>query len=214
MNRILYLHGFASGPSSKKARFYADHIPGLEVLTLVPGRFEDLTVSSQLAVVTEAARGERVSLMGSSLGGYLAALYAARHQEVERLVLLAPAFEFNERWEERLGQEQLANWRESGKLSVFHYAENRQAALGWQFLEDARQYENYPAVRQPTLIIQGTQDTVVPPKYAEEYVRRHPHAELLLLDSDHELMNALEPTWPRVHDFLGLTTTPSPAAAT
>ena len=42
------------------------------------------------------AKGEPLVLMGSSLGGYLAALYAARHpSSVDRLILLAPAFRFS-----------------------------------------------------------------------------------------------------------------------
>ena len=46
------------------------------------------------------AKGEPLVLMGSSLGGYLAALYAERHPKaVDRLVLIAPAFGFLQRWE-------------------------------------------------------------------------------------------------------------------
>ena len=52
-------------------------------------------------MVDQAVNGEPVILMGSSLGGYLAALYAARHANVERLVLLAPAFNFPTRWRQR-----------------------------------------------------------------------------------------------------------------
>ena len=55
------------------------------------------------APVIERAVGEQPAiLIGSSLGGYLAALYAARHPaQIERLVLLAPAFQFPRRWRER-----------------------------------------------------------------------------------------------------------------
>src|SRR5579883_715627 len=102
MTRVIYLHGFASGPSSKKARFFAERIPHLEVPDLARGDFEHLTITGQLEVIRDLAKGEPVHLIGSSLGGYLAALYASRHPEVQKLVLMAPAFEFKSRWEERL----------------------------------------------------------------------------------------------------------------
>src|SRR5262245_8030594 len=98
MSRFVYLHGFASGPSSSKARFFRDRFAelgiGLEVPVLAEGAFERLTISGQLAVLEQTTGGDPVSLIGSSMGGYLAALYAARHPEVEKLVLLAPAFSF------------------------------------------------------------------------------------------------------------------------
>src|SRR5271165_1479711 len=98
MNRIVYLHGFASGPGSKKAQYFARRLlergVTLEVPDLAEGDFENLTVTRQLQVVERVCGKEAVCLMGSSLGGYLAALYAARHSEVEKLVLMAPAFSF------------------------------------------------------------------------------------------------------------------------
>lgn len=209
--RILYLHGFASSPQSKKARYFAERIPQLEVPDLAQGDFENLTVTGQLEVISELARGEPVHLIGSSLGGYLAALYAARHPEVQKLVLMAPAFEFKSRWPERLGTEAYEQWRDTGKLSVYHYSAQRQTDLDWQFHEDALAYEEYPNVQQPTLIFQGLADTVVPPRYPQEFARRHPETTTLkLVDSDHELMNVLDEIWPAVQSFLSLT--PSRAA--
>src|ERR1700727_323514 len=100
MTRIVYLHGFASTPLSTKAQFFKRKFEGadFEIPQLDRGDFEKLTVSSQLQVIDAAVHGDPVILMGSSLGGYLAALYASRHANVERLGLLAPAFEFPARW--------------------------------------------------------------------------------------------------------------------
>src|ERR1019366_915967 len=107
MNRILYLPGFASSPASSKARFFAERLRGsgalIDIPDLADGDFEHLTISGQLRVIERAAAGEPVALMGSSLGGYLAAIYAARHPEVSHVVLLAPAFGFARRWAERIG---------------------------------------------------------------------------------------------------------------
>ena len=81
------------------------------------------------------------------MGGYLAALYAARHPEVEKLVLLAPAFSFLTRWPEELGESKMDEWKRTGVLQVFHYVERRDdAAIGYQLIEDAQQYEDFPEV--------------------------------------------------------------------
>ena len=72
-----------------------------------------------------AAAGDPISLIGSSMGGYLAALYAARHPEVARAVLLAPAFGFARRWAERLGPARVEEWRRTGAMYVYHYSEGR-----------------------------------------------------------------------------------------
>src|SRR5262249_42588742 len=103
MNRILYLHGFASGPSSSKAQFFKRRLEAegatVEIPALDGGDFENLTITGQLEIIQKTADGGPVSLMGSSMGGYLAAIYAWIHPEVAKLVLLAPAFGFARRWE-------------------------------------------------------------------------------------------------------------------
>jgi hypothetical protein len=203
---MIYLHGFASGPRSRKAAYFRGRLAGagveFEAPDLAEGNFENLTISGQLRVVERAARGEPVSLMGSSMGGYLAALYAARHPEVEKLVLMAPAFGFARRWAESLGQETLAEWRRTGFLSVYHYADGAQRRVGYGLIEDGLQYEDYPDVRQPALIFHGRRDTVVPAKYSRQYVSGRPGARLVLLDSGHELTDVLDTMWEEIARFL------------
>jgi len=206
MARFIYLHGFASSPGSRKAQFFAERFRelgiGLEVPDLAEGDFRNLTLSAQLNVIARIARHDPVSLIGSSMGGYLAALYAARHAEVEKLVLLAPAFSFASRWPETLGERTMDQWRRTNTLKVFHYSEAREVELGYQLIEDAAQYEAYPDVRQPALIFQGQRDTVVPPEYALTFARRHPDARVRLLASDHELGNVLDEMWMETEQFL------------
>ena len=206
MNRILYLHGFASGPTSSKARFFRDRLAAAgahaEVLDLAEGDFEHLTITGQLGVIERAARGESVSLIGSSMGGYLAALYAARHEEVRRVVLLAPAFGFARRWAERLGPQALAEWQRTGIMEVFHYAENGPRRLAYGLLDDGARYEDYPDFRQPALIFHGENDDVVPANYSREFAASHANARLEVLDSGHELLNVLEYMAPKVTGFL------------
>lgn len=206
--RILYLHGFASGPSSGKAqwfrRAFAELGVELEIPNLVEGEFEQMTVSGQLAAIERVAKGEPVSLIGSSMGGYLAALYASRHPEVDRLVLLAPAFHFPQRWPDELGPEKTAAWQESGRMEVFHYGEDRPAYIGWQLIEDGRRYDAEPSFTQPALIFHGLADTVAPHSYSEAFAARHANVRLRLLASDHQLTDSTGVIWEEMRDFFGL----------
>jgi uncharacterized protein len=206
MNRILYLHGFASGPASAKAVFLAGFLSQagaqVEVPDLAEGDFEHLTISGQLRVVERAAAGEPVSLIGSSMGGYLAALYAARHPEVQRMVLLAPAFGLLRRWMADWGAERLAEWKRLGSVEVFHYGAQRQLPLGYGLIGEAAAWEDEPAFSQPALIFHGSFDTVVPASVSQAFAAKRPNVRLEILDSDHELRDVLPVMAPRVRDFL------------
>lgn len=196
--RCIYLHGFASGPSSKKAGFFCERIPA-EAPDLAAGDFEHLTITGQLRLLEELAAGEAVSLIGSSMGGYLAALYAARHTEVVKVVLMAPAFGFVKRWAESVDCEA---WRKNGYLDVYHYGEKQNRRLSYGLVEDAIQYEDFPDFRQPALIFHGIHDTVVPARLSSAFVASHANAKLHLLDSDHELLNVLDLIWQEAEPFL------------
>jgi uncharacterized protein len=206
MTPILYLHGFASGPASNKARYFRQAFEAagapVQVLELDGGAFEGLTITGQLAVIERAAAGRPAALVGSSMGGYLAALYAARHVEVSRLVLLAPAFRFARRWAEHLGPARIESWRREGAMDVFHYASGRERRLGYQLMEDAAQYEDFPDFRQPALIFHGAHDEVVPPEYSHRFVAAHPNAKLEVLDSGHDLLNVLDDIELKITPFL------------
>lgn len=206
MNHVVYLHGFASSPESKKARAFRQRLEALGFEVAAPdlngGSFRDITLTGMLRIVREAAGGGPVSLVGSSLGGYLAALYAARHAEVERLVLLAPAFGFLRRWQLDLGEPALRQWRETGERMVMNYATGREEPIGWALMEDALNYEDEPAVPQPTLIFHGVRDDVVPVDVSRAYARTRTSALLCEVDSDHELMSAFEEVWSGARGFL------------
>jgi len=206
VSRFIYLHGFASGPSSKKAAFFRERFRelgmGLDTPDLAEGRFEQLTISGQLAVIERTAQGDPVSLIGSSMGGYLAALYAARHPEVEKLVLLAPAFSFLTRWPEGLGESKMEEWKRTGVMQVFDYVEKREVAIGYQLIEDAQKYEGFPEFPQPVLIFHGKHDATVPPEHSVTFSEQHPQTTLRLMESDHQLLNVLDDIWMETEKFL------------
>jgi pimeloyl-ACP methyl ester carboxylesterase len=207
---LLYLHGFASGPSSHKARVLSERFAAIgvpvDVPDLTPGDdgFERSSPSSMLAIA-EARLGSAPpphAIIGSSLGGYLGAVAASRDPSIERLVLLAPAFRLFERWRARLTPAELDDWRAHG-LETQHYASGRRRRIGWQFFEDARGWPAFPEVRVPTLCIAGTRDETVPIADVEAFVARTPTARLVAVDDGHELAASLDRIFEEARAFLG-----------
>ncbi len=206
--RLVYLHGFASSPQSGKAQFFRQRFAELglelEIPALDGGDFEHLTITGQLQVMDAAVAGRPTILFGSSMGGYLAALYAARHPNIEKLVLLAPAFGFPGRWRQRYSEEELEAWRRNGFVSVFHYGHKREMALGFELMEDSKAYEGEPEFMQPALVMHGTSDSVVPARISTAFAASHPNVTLRLFPSGHELTDVLEDLWEETARFLGL----------
>lgn len=203
---VLYLHGFASSPGSRKARFFAEKLRAagarVEIPALDEGDFEHLTITRQLHVIDSILGQEPVVLIGSSLGGYVASLYAARNQRVKRVMLLAPAFQFHHLWIARMDPDKLRVWKEAGALPIFHYGEAREVPIGYQLIEDAARYEPWPDFSQPGLIFHGTRDQDVPVEYSAKFAQNHPNCRLIRMNSGHELTDVLDQIWEQSSAFL------------
>jgi pimeloyl-ACP methyl ester carboxylesterase len=86
-SRILYIHGSESSSQTFKATLLRSLFPGLIIPDFTGGLPERM-------LQLEAALGIKTgwALVGSSLGGLMAALFAMQHPgQVRKLVLLAPA---------------------------------------------------------------------------------------------------------------------------
>ncbi len=84
---ILYIHGSDSSSQTYKATLLRDIFPGMRIPDFAGGLPERM---EQLEKILGAESGW--TLVGSSLGGLMAALFAINHPEqVQKLVLLAPA---------------------------------------------------------------------------------------------------------------------------
>jgi pimeloyl-ACP methyl ester carboxylesterase len=208
--RVIWLHGFGSSPLSTKAVYTAARLRergvDLEVPDLNSPSFFELTITRMLARV-EALADEPVALIGSSLGGYTAALFAAAHPEqVASLSLLAPAFDLAARWAGRMGHAELARWRQQGQFAFDHHALGRKEPLSVKFLEDAERHEPFPLPQAPTLVIQGLRDDTVPPELAREFTARMRAAQrtarLVELDEGHELSADLPGLWSELERWI------------
>lgn len=204
--RVLYLHGFASSPSSRKAQFFAERLRGLglslEVPDLAEGQFTRLTITRQLHLLERLLDRQPALLIGSSLGGYVAALYASRHAEIAGLILLAPAFDFCRLWIEMLGPQRVAEWRANRTMLVFHHGYGREVPLNSEFLEDGCGYDPYPSFSQPALIFHGNRDPTVPVEHSVRFQAAHPATALVRLDSGHEFTDVLDLIWLEAQSFL------------
>lgn len=194
---VLYLHGFASGPSSHKAQVVGAAMAADGVVVRVPdlneGGFSELTVSRGL-VQAERLLFERTLLVGSSLGGYMAALLAAAAgaDRVRAMVLMAPAFDFARRLEERFGPA-LATWRDTGTAMVEHYAYGGEHPIHFGLYTDARQHPARPRPAVPTAVLQGEHDDVVPAAMVRAVVAGAPPGWTLeVVDDDHGLTRSAE----------------------
>jgi pimeloyl-ACP methyl ester carboxylesterase len=196
--KFLYLHGFASGPGSRKALAFREKLNSRGVDLLVPALdgsdFAHLTITGQLKIMEGVLKNQPAHLIGSSMGSYLAALYASLHPEIGKLILMAPAFRFAQRWRAKLppGED----------FEVFHYGEKTMRRVHYGLIEDSLRYPGVPDFRQPALIFHGKADDVVPIDYSRAFAATHPNAELIEMDSDHELLNVLDEITSRAPDFL------------
>jgi len=190
--QVLYLHGFASGPSSRKAVAFAEHFGGrgitVERLDLRVPSFEHLRLSAMIDYVRAAITGPAI-VIGSSLGGLTAARVAERDERVQAAVLLAPAFQLIARWREQLeAAGEWDDWRRTGWREVYDYSTGESARIDYGFVEDAERTDNgYPAVAQPTLVLHGTGDETVPIARSREFAASRANAKLVEVADGHEL---------------------------
>ena len=149
---VFYLHGFASSARSTKAAFFAGRLAehGLPLHTpdFNEPDFTTLTVSRMIAQVQRAVASlpeGPVVLIGSSLGAFVAVQTALATEgpaaRIDRMILLAPALDFNGNRTRELGDRGLGEWESTGHLNVFHYGYGRVMPVHYGLYSDVCGYD-------------------------------------------------------------------------
>lgn len=199
--RWLYLHGFASSPSSRKAQAFASAFTSRKVelkrLDMRKPSMEALSFAAMTEHVREqmGTERDRVVLIGSSLGGLCAARVAEQDPRVCALFLLAPAFRLVPRWRARLGEPAWTEWQKSGNLEVDDHASGGKTHVPYEFAAELSRMDaadgGYPDVRVPTCIVHGVRDEVVDTEAVTRFAAGKPHVELHLVDDGHDLLKTM-----------------------
>jgi pimeloyl-ACP methyl ester carboxylesterase len=193
--KFIYLHGFASSPNSNKAKAFKKKFEknGLDLIIpeLENGDFKRMTLSSQMEVVEyylDSPGNESCALIGSSMGGYLAALAGQCRSDIKALYLMAPAFEFLRRWSVRIEEPSSSGKTIPSSILVYHYGCDKDIQFETKIFEDAKKWEQIRFARNlPTRIAHGVNDESVPIEVSQRFVETCPWVELEKLDTDHGL---------------------------
>jgi uncharacterized protein len=194
--RILYCHGFASGPLSKKGVAVRDHLAErghtVELLDLRVPAPTRLRLSRMIDVVRDAA-DERTLAIGSSLGGLTVAHAAAVDPRIRAVVLLAPAFRVAERWRTRMGEADWAKWEREGTFTYDDHATGGKLEVDFGFIQDALRVDvSWPEVTVPTTIIHGRNDETVDPELSRTYAEGRDNVRLVEVEDDHQLLRSVD----------------------
>jgi len=166
MGRLLYLHGFLSGPASRKAQDLHERMKqrGLGDQFVCP----QLPVSPKAAIaLAESLLVPGTTVVGSSLGGYYATWLCERHPDlVHRAVLVNPAVLAHVSLERYLGPQKNLYTGEAFDFTEEHISEMRALEIAvpkredayWLLVEEADEIldyrqavEKYPHSRQTVL---------------------------------------------------------------
>jgi hypothetical protein len=207
-----YLHGFASGAASTKARWLGGKLAPFGIELRCPDfnlpDFSTLTVTRMIRDVERwmTADGDgAVALVGSSLGALVAYHTAVANPRVERLILLAPALDIATSLRRGLGGRKVDEWQRDSSLEVFHYGYNESRRVNYTLFEDCERYDPFTTpLGIPILIFQGRRDDSVGPDMVERFAATRPNVELHMLDDDHQLISSLPYIWEHSARFLGL----------
>ncbi len=198
----VFVHGMGSHRRGEKALYFADRFAARGWGFLAPdlrghgesgGAIRDLTFSALLAdleCVVEWALsrigggGAPILLIGSSMGGALAAWHTLRHPgRVSGVVMIAPSLSFPHSLTAKLTDEELAAWRRKGSRRIT--SQWLDLELGYGVVEDARRYDPERLSRDyatPTLIFHGMADDAVPWQGSLEFIQGNesPQIDLML----------------------------------
>lgn len=163
-----------------------------------------MTEVSDLEAVIEAAMQwefvdtERIVLLGTSQGGAVAAITAARHaQDIAGLVLMYPGFVISD-----IVHEMFPSREEIPDSFPFHWI-----MAGRPYAADMWDYDVYKEIgnyKKKVLLLHGNKDTVVPISYSERAAATYEDVEYYVIDgAEHGFTDdAFDESVRRIVDYL------------
>lgn len=156
------------------------------------GKFEDITYSGEVEDLRAAydfvlrLPVEKIGILGSSMGGTVALLFAAQEKRIAALAAIAAPLHPDRITETLLSKEEVERWRREGFL--FYHGRRINISL----LKDLENIDVPKAVKQiscPVLIVHGDQDETVAVAEAQELYAHieAPKRLAILRGADHRL---------------------------
>ncbi|MDH4186654.1 MAG: lysophospholipase [Nitrospira sp.] len=143
------------------------------------GRFTDYTLSDWIAdaqtVLSLITDGPPVTIVGNSLGGWIAWLMAQEFQTVERLVLIAPAFNMMGVRAQSIEPERQHAWHTAGWMPWDDEPAHRDFPIAWKWVEESEALwtTSFDRLRPvSTVILHGQHDTVIFPQGSSRFVEQ------------------------------------------
>ncbi len=203
---VVYLHGFMSDQSGEKAARLREELTFSELNYITfdfrghgksSGSIEEMTgtrLLEDLRLIDDrlCKDAQKLVLIGSSMGGWVASWYATLYPaRIAACVLIAPALRFGDLLKRDAGEEGLRKWASTGWFEFTN--EHGQVKLNYELIRDLARYpidDLEQRLKAPTLIVHGLRDEIVDYKECVNFVTRssNPDLELVLFkDADHRL---------------------------
>ena len=164
------------------------------------GTFTDYTLSDWIAdarlVLNRLQGGPPITIVGNSFGGWIAWMMAQECAAVERLILIAPAFDAIGVRAREISAYRRTRWQNTGWMPWDDEPAHKDWPLSWKWVEESDAYwkTSFDRLRPvATTILHGLQDTVILPSVSSAFVEqlrsRDPAfpVELHLVQGDHRL---------------------------
>jgi pimeloyl-ACP methyl ester carboxylesterase len=201
---VLFIHGAGatarlwhrqSGPLSRRFRVIAPDLPGFGGTERFPGIKKVRDFGRFIADFLDALGLKRVSVVGSSMGGWAASWFAHDYPDrVEKLVLISPAGLYLSQDPPMSVPELISELEKMysgmGITSTVDKKQMDELQRGVETVHDMHQSGGFTPdlashlseLKAPTLIIWGKADNVIPVSYAKVWGAEIPGSKLLVID--------------------------------
>ncbi len=172
------------------------------------GPFEQMTLTTAIdqawsALELMVTKGyQRLGLTGSSFGGLVSILVAARRPELLALALKCPVVDFPETLRLEFGDERMAHWKKFNEIPNVAGGPHP-VPLQYHLYEDCLMYDAYKeaeSIRAPTFIVQGGCDELVPLHQSGRLI------DAIRVDKRLEVLTGADHGFTKGEDFRRMTT--------